>query len=290
MKLSYPASSLILFAIISSCSDSDNDTPEYQKSTPLLTSISCDDVAGGNQAFKYSESGKITEWSIKYSDNEYALARYSYPDDYTILVESEDVFFENTTNWTETIQLKNGRATKSEGTFMRKQNENVLIMKSYRLEFAYEGGTHLTEVKHSEVVGLNTDTPSVWDEAWSWENHLMWENGNLKEFENYQGKNVVSETTEYDYYEHAAALSLINPVIINALHHTPLLMQGIFGANSKNQMKSASVFDKDGNFCLSREYTYKCRNDGLIDDYVETTVHNTSASNSILYKVNWATK
>ncbi|MCM1033187.1 MAG: hypothetical protein NC405_05460 [Odoribacter sp.] len=276
---------LLLLAVFVSCSK--NDEPDNQVFVQP-SSITTDDVNGANQTFQYNDYGKITEWTLKYSDNESVVARYTYTDDNTIKIESEEMFYENSTYCEETIHLINGRASKSEGTFIRKQDGIILIQKTYRMEFDYTTDNHLATVKQSEVVGIGENVPAdAWNKSWDWENYLIWEDGNLKEYRDFYGKPDVYKTTKYDYSIYEVAYPVIILAVIKFLHHDPLFMQGVFGRNSNNLLKSSSVFDKDGNFDLSRQYTYEFNDDALINNYVETTLHNTAFSNSISYKVNW---
>lgn len=288
MKFKVFTSSILLLAIITSCSNNDEpNCPVFKQPS----SISTDDINGGNQTFEYNEYGKIVAWTLNYSDKESIVARYSYPNDDIIKIESEEVFFENRTYWAETIQLLDGRASKSDGTFIRKQNGVTQIQKTYCLEFAYTPDNHLNVVRHSEVVGVGKNvTADDWKNSWSWENYLIWENGNLKEYQDFSGNSEVYQTTKYDYSMSAAVYPVIIPLVINSLHHSPLFMQGVFGLNSNNLLNTSSVFDKDGNLYLTRHYTYGFNDMALVDQYVETRSNNTAFSNSISYKVSWTDK
>lgn len=288
IKFKVPTFPILILAIITSCSN--NDEPNYPvfKQPAAITS---DDINGGNQTFEYDDYGKITGWILNYKENEGVIVRYSYPNGNTIKIESEEVFFDTRTYWEETIQLLNGRASKSEGTFIRKQDDVTLIQKTYRLEFAYTPDNHLNIVKHSEIMGVGENvTANDWEKSWNWENYLIWENGNLKEYEDFYGKSIVNTTTKYEYSTYAVAYPVIIPVVINSWHHSPLFMQGVFGLNSNNLLKSSSIFDKDGNLDLTRHYIYEFNDEDLIDQYIETISYNTAFSNSISYKVNWTDK
>lgn len=288
MKFKVFTFSILLLAIMTSCSN--HDEPNY----PVFmqpASITTDDINGGTQTFEYNEHGKIISWTQDYSENESIIARYSYPDDNTIKIETKELSYDTRTYWTETIQLLNGRASRSEGTFIIKQADVVQIQKTYRLEFAYTPDNYLNVVRHSEVMGIGENVSADnWEKSWNWENYLIWENGNLKEYQDFFGKSVVYETTKYEYSSDDVVHPVIIPVVINSLHHGPLLMQGVFGSNSNNLLESSSVFDKDGNLNLTRHYTYEFNDAALIDQYVETIAINTAFSNSISYKVNWTDK
>ena len=288
MKLQAHTLYLLMLVLIASCSN--NDEPNY----PVFmqpTSITTDDANGGNQTFEYNEYGKIIAWTFNYSEYESIVAHYSYPNDNTIKIESEEKSLDTQTYWTETIKLLNGRALQSEGSFIRKQNNGTQIQKTYRLEFAYTPDNHLNIVKHSEIMGVGEDVIDTdWENSWNWENYLIWDNGNLKEYQDFSGNSEVYETTKYDYSVSAAEYPVIIPLVINSLHHSPLFMQGIFGLNSNNLLNTSSIFDKHGNLFLTRHYTYEFNDTGLIDQYVETTSNNTAFSNSISYRVNWTDK
>ena len=288
MKIKAQTIGLLMLAILSSCSNDDEPNyPVYKQPASITT----DDVNGGSQSFEYDESGKIVTWTLNYSDNESIIAHYSYPDDNTIRIESQEISFGTRTSWKETIHLLNGRASSSEGTFISKRDDVTQIQKSYRLEFAYMPDNHLNIVKHSEVLGVGEDvTANDWENSWNWENYLIWENGNLREYQDFAGNPVVYQTTKFDYSTHAVAYPIVIPMVINSLHHSPLFMQGIFGLNSINLLNSSSVFDEDGQLYLTRHYTYDYNEAALIDGYVETTSINTSFPNSVSYKVAWTDK
>lgn len=283
MRLSVRILGILPLALISACSG--NDEPEY----PVFmqpSSIIAEDADGGNQVFAYDGYGKIREWSLRFDDNESVKVRYSYPDENTINIKSEEVAYYTRTLWEERIELINGRASKSEGTFTRWQNGNILIQKTYRLEFEYDPANHLTAVKHSELMGIDDFSDADWNESWTWENYLIWESGNLVEFENFNGNSTVFQSTKYAYSGETAAYPVIIPTVVNSLHHNPLFMQGVFGLNSKNLLESASDLDEKGSLGISRHYVYEIEND-LISNYTETTTFNTAFSRSISYRVNW---
>lgn len=281
--------SVLLLALVTSCSNDDEpNIPVFMQPASIIS----DDINGGNQTFEYNDYGKIIAWTLHYSDNESIIARYSYPNDNTIKIESEEVCFENRTYRAETIHLLNGRASKSEGTFIRKQDDIIQIQKSYRLEFAYSSDNHLNIVKHSEVQGVGENVAAnAWDKSWTWEDYLIWENGNLKEYQDFCGQSVVYATTKYEYSAYAVDYPVVIPVVINSWHHSPLFMQGVFGLSSNNLLKSSSLFDKVGNLDLTRNFTYEFNDADLIDKfYIETISHDTPFSYSISYKVNWTEK
>lgn len=274
-------------AFFTSCST--NDEPEY----PIFmqpSSITTNDVKGENQTFGYDDYGRIIDWSLKQnrpSDATIYTAQYSYPSDNTIHIEAEVSWLNQKRCYEETIQLVNNRASNSEGTFIYYEDDLVVLKKTYRLEFEYDPSNHLTIVKHSEVVGIGEDIKDgAWNKPWAWENYLIWEDGNLKEFQDYNGNSSVYQTTKYDYSIEAVDYPIVIPMVINNAHHLPLFMQGVFGLNSVNLVKSFSIIDYEGNTSLTRLYSYMFDQARIIE-YTETTNHNTGFSNPITYKVNW---
>lgn len=280
--------SLSVFAILTSCSNSDG--PRYRVFMQP-SSIASTDVNGSTQTFEYDEYGRIVTWTqTSNSPNVFTYsANYEYPDKNTIKVISEEDFADGTKRYfSETIQLMNNRASNAEGTFISEVNGDTDMRKTYRLAFEYDNSNHLTVVRHSEVVGIGGDIrDDAWDKAWTWENYLIWEDGNLKEFQDYQGHSSLYQTTKYDYSTYAVEYPIVIPSVVNNAHHAPLFMQGVFGLNSINCIKTATILDKDGSVNLSRQYTYGFE-DGRIIDYTETDSYNTAFSNSISYTVNWA--
>lgn len=284
MKHIFYLFSLSLLAFMSSCSN--NDEPEIRVFMKPA-SITSTDERGWNETFEYDEYGRIVSWTqTSNSPDGIAYSAYfDYTEQNTIRVTSEDDFMNGDKRYyQETIKLINGIASESEGTFIQELNGKSYVRKTYRLAFEYDNSNHLTTVKHSEVVGIGEDIKDgAWEKPWSWENYLIWEDGNLKEFQDYQGKSYVYKTTKYDYSLYAVEYPIITPIIINCMHHTPLVMQGIFGLNPVNLIKGTSTFDKDGNFDFSRQYTYQF-DDARITEYTETTSYYTKSRS---FSVNW---
>lgn len=281
---------LLTLFILAACTS--NEEPVY----PVFmqpSSIQSMDANADNQTFEYDDYGRIVSWhclansptaSTSYS------AHYSYPDENTIKVSAEEVWLNQHRIFEETIQLKTGRASKSEGTFIYSAEGNSQLRKSYRLIFDYLPTNHLNTVEHLEVIGIGDDIKdNAWDNAWRWMNYLIWENGNLKEFQDYQGKSTLYQSTKYEYTEDKVAYPIIIPAVINNAHHLPLYMQGVFGLNSVNLVKSASSFDNNDNFNLSRQYSYEFEQ-GRISKYTETLFTNNAFSNPVTYTVTWTEK
>lgn len=281
---------LCVFSIIASCSGNDDPPyPVFMQQAAIVTS----DVNGANQSFEYDDYGRIVEWSLTSnnpSGGSSYTAKFSYPDPNTIHIVSEEAWNDNKRCFDETIQMINGRAAKSEGTFMSYFLGNIEMTKTYRLEYEYDQSNHLAIVKHSEVIGIgNAIKSGAWDNPWSWENYLIWEEGNLKEFQDFQGHRSVYQTTRYNYSFDATDNTVIVPMVINSAHHLPLIMQGVFGLNSINLVDSSSVIDSMGNVILSRQFSYEIEQ-GRIIEYTETECRNEIISNPITYKVDWTEK
>ena len=66
-------------------------------------------------------------------------------------------------------------------------------------------------------------------------------------------------------------------------------MQGVFGSNSVNLVKSASSFDNKANLNLSRQYSYEFEY-ARISKYTETLFTNSVIFNPVTYTVNWTEK
>lgn len=273
-----------VFAVLVSCSS--NDEPEY----PIFmqpSSITTTDIKGGNQSIEYDDYGKVIGWTLKPNypnDASIYTAQYSYQNNNTIHIVSEESWLNQKRCYDETIQLVNGRASKSEGTFIYTEDGNAVLKKTYRLEFEYDPSNHLTVVKHAEVVGIGENIKDgVWDKAWAWENYLIWEDDNLKEFQDYQGKASVYQTTKYEYSIYAVSYPIVMPMVINNAHHLPLFMQGVFGSHSVNLVKSTSVLDNKGNITMSCQYSYEFDQARIIE-YTETL---SCYPTPITYNVTW---
>ncbi len=282
----FPLPYLIFFFILASCSN--NEEPEYSVFMQPL-SIQSEDANANNQTFEYDDYGRIVSWKCATNSPNHPsfyTARYSYPDANTIRVTAEEVWLNQQRLVEESIQLHNGRATKSEGTFIYSVDGNRELQKTYRLAFDYLPTNHLNIVEHLEVVGIGDDIKdNAWDNAWKWVNYLIWENGNLKEYQDYQGSSKHYQSTKYEYLEDKASYPVIIPMVINNAHHMPLCMQGVFGPFSSNLIHSASTFDFNSNLTLTRQYSYEFFQE-RISKYTET-YNNSVLSNPILYSVTW---
>lgn len=279
--------SLSLFAIFTCCTN--NDEPDY----PVMmqpSSVTTADINGWNQTFEYDDHGRVVNWSLKSNDPDDAsvyAAHYSYANGDIIHIASEEIGGNDKRCYEENIQLVNGRASKSEGQFIFYNDGNAELRKTYRLEYEYDTSNHLTIVKHSEVVGIGDDIKDdAWNKPWAWENYLIWEDGNLKEFQDFNGNSSVYRATKYEYSIYAVEYPIVTPVVINSAHHSPLVMQGVFGLNSVNLVESSCAIDNNGNISLSRQYAYEFEQ-GRIVEYSETNSFNAAVSNPIIYKVNW---
>ncbi|MDE7438475.1 MAG: hypothetical protein K2M93_08320 [Muribaculaceae bacterium] len=291
--------SLVILFILSACSSKDEpDYPVYMQPS----SIQSADIDANNQSFEYDDYGRIVSWSCtsdSHSDAASYSALYSYPDANTIEVTAQEFIslqqhsFENTIQLKETIHLKNGRASNSEGTYnavISNDAGTTQMQKTYRLVFDYLPTNHLNTVEHLEVFGIGDDVKdNDWDNAWRWMNYLIWENGNLKEFQDYQGNTTPYQSIKFEYTEDKVTYPVIIPTVIKFHHHLPLIMKGVFGSNSVNLVKSALSFDHNDNLNLSRQYSYEFEDD-RISKYTETFFINSIISNPITYNVSWTEK
>lgn len=285
-QLSFICYSFLLFILASCSSNEEPDDPVVMQPSSITTT----DANGDNQTFEYDEYGRIVVWKLESnspSNPTSYTAHYSYPKNNTIKVKSEEFSGEIKRYFEETIQLVNGRATKSEGTFLQTYYGHTEARKTYRLEFNYSPSNHLNAVKHSEVMGIGDDiTNDAWNNAWTWENYLIWEDGNLKEFQDFQGHSSIYQTTRYEYSTYSVAYPIIIPAVIDNAHHIPLCMQGVFGSNSVNLVAASSMMDRNGNLYLSHQYSYAFEQSRIVE-FVETTSDSSNSSNPISYNVNW---
>ncbi len=282
-----------IFLILAGCSS--KEEPVY----PVFlqpSSIQSVNANANNQTFEYDEYGRIVSWnctSNSTNDPSSYSAHYSYPDENTIKVTAEEILPTEHRFLEESIQLNNGRASKSEGTYMatlHTEDWSKQLQKTYRLAFSYLPSNHLNVVAHSEVYGIGNDVEdNAWDKPMKWENYLIWENGNLQEFQDYQGGSTPYQSTQYDYSVEAVSYPVVIPMVIKYAHHLPLCMQGVFGSNSVNLVKSASSFDNKGNLYFSQQYSYEFEQ-ARICKYTETLFTSSVYSTPVTYTVNWTEK
>lgn len=253
---------LLVLIRLSSCSGSDEpDYPVFMQ--PI--SITSEDRYGSIQTFEYDDYGRITSW-IEQSNAPGTpvinSAYYQYPDKNTIKVFSKYNNGLSERYYHETIRLENGRAIDSEGTFENVGDGIGSYQKTYRLSFEYDPANHLVVVKQSEVTGIGDKvSDDAWNKPWTWENYLIWENGNLVEYQDYHGNSYVTYRNKFEYYPTYTDYPVINPVVTNAYHHVPLFMKGIFGENSKQLVKT-KVHDDFTYGEIQDTYEYKYVMDG----------------------------
>lgn len=268
-----------------SCSDKDEPDPLVYM---MPSSIHSDDVNGSSQSFSYDSYGRVISWMQIFEDAK-VTATFSYPDNNTIVVESKELIPEEERIYNEVITLEKGRAAKAEGTFVANFMDGVnIIRKTYRLNFEYDNvSDHLTEVKHSEVVGIGDNiTDASWEKAWTWTNYLYWEDGNLKEFQDYHGHSSVQRTITYAYSNYAVFYPVVIPNVVGLCHHLPLFMQGIFGLNCNNFVSRTTTSDASGNITRTCDYSYKFEN-GYCSSFTETSCYGTVFSSPVTYDVTW---
>lgn len=277
---------LCLFVLAACSSCEEPECPVVMQPASIQTV----DATGDNQTFEYDDCGRIVSWECvsnnPNSSTSYS-AHYSYPDENTIKVTAEELWLNQKRVFEETIQLQSGRASQSEGTFFLLQAGDVQARKTYRLIFDYLPTNHLNAVEHLEVMGIGDEIKdSAWDNAWRWTNYLIWENGNLIEFQDFHGTSKSYQSTKYEYSAYGGSYPVIIPIVINSIHHMPLCMQGVFGLNSVNLVKSASLFDDNANLIFSRQYSYEFEN-ARISKYTETRLTNSASSTPVTYTVAW---
>ncbi len=273
--------------LITSCSD--KDEPDNQAVT-WPVSITTEDTSGSDQSFTYDNHGRITTWDTKYTDGE-ASTCYSYPNDNTIIIESQERVCNDVRTYMETIHLINGRAESSDGTYIYNiENGSDLMQKTYRLDFYYDTSNHLTSVKHTEVRGIGDDISNIpFNEPWIWENRIIWEDDNIKEFQDTHGNSDVHYTSKFDYTDIETDFPIVYPDVTNSIHHLPLLVRGFFGSISKNLIAGQIRYDNSGNISLIKKYEYRIENN-RIQSYYETNSYGTVFSSPILYNVIWTTR
>ncbi|MDE6484441.1 MAG: hypothetical protein K2L14_03485 [Duncaniella sp.] len=299
MKQSSILYPILIFFIIASCSS--NEGPEF----PVImqpSSIQSADANADNQTFQYDDYGRIVSWNCTSNSPNATTsysAHYSYLDKNIIKVSAEEfrtipqTGSEETIQYVEIILLKNGRASNSEGTYnavIHNDAGTTQVRKTYRLKFDYLTSNHLNTVEHLEVFGIGDEIEdNAWDNAWKWINYLIWENGNLKEYQDFQGKTPSYHSTKYEYSGDKVSCPIVIPQVIKFAHHLPLIMQGVFGSNSVYLVKSASSFDNNANLYLSRQYSYEFE-DARISKYTETIFTNSHIYNPVTYTVIWTEK
>ncbi|MCM1490379.1 MAG: hypothetical protein NC095_06095 [Muribaculum sp.] len=276
---------LITFSAICSCSN--NDEPEYHAEILLPKSISTDHVLGYNQSFEYDDKGRVTTF-ISGNDT----TSYTYLNDDTIIIDTHPERFYSYQKFKETLHLTNGKATCSEGvaTYIESDRKQV---KKYYLYYEYDDNNHLTSYTHSEPLRWYPDVTLIpeeaWNNPWEWDNIIMWEDGNIIEFRDKQGSATSYIAFKYKYNDIVSDHTLVVPVSLTGFsHHSPLMMQGLFGENSKNLISEVMSHHSNGKIIAKTEYEYTI-SDGHIINYGETPswIDSERYVPTINYDINW---
>lgn len=261
---------IFLFITLSAiCSCSNNDEPEYQAEILLPKSISTDHVLGYNQSFEYDDKGRVTTF-ISGNDT----TSYTYLNDDTIIIDTHQELFDGDfREYKETLNLVNGKATYSEGIASYYESGHKQV-KKYRLYYEYDESNHLITYTHSEHFRWYPDETLIpenaWDNPWEWDNIIMWEDGNLIEFRDKQGSATSYIAFKYKYNDIVSEHTLVVPVSLTGFsYHSPLIMQGLFGEDSKNLISEFISHHSNGEIITKTGYEYTI-SDGHIINYSET--------------------
>lgn len=272
-------------AFLCSCS---NDEPKQASGHVRLASL----VAADNSmlTFSYDKQGRITRYD-GVSDGLREKALYSYPTSDRIVVDYSATDTGNssrTVTYHEEFSITSGKALSSEGTYeMSTGDEDDILMKSFRRDYAYNDFSQLIGVKHTEIYGSGDfDDPQSWNQPWTWVNHIDWDNGNIVEFDDFMGSSTPRRISKYSYFaDKADGNAVVLPSILER-YSGPLMRAGVFGTQPANLLASEIVRDKDGELLSNRRFDYDFA-DGLVKSYYETGYSPNSASSSKFFEVNW---
>lgn len=277
---------VVAFAFLQACSD--DDTPKVDPDAPaaiMVSSIKADDDI---QDFAYS-GGRISKWSRDIEDITYN-ATFSYPTDNTVAiycVSVEDVFLGKKceTVYDETLTLDaEGKAQNVSGIW-KQTYDNAVIKKKYAFEFIYSTDQRLERIKWTEWQRKGDGWAE--DHPWTFENELVWKDGNLVKYVDYLGKSKPYLTIEYDYMP----LSLkgkdivVAPMMMVRPYYYPLQLAGMFGRISKDILSKQTYNYEDGT-----QFTYKYSYDisqGSVDSTIEAYYLARDNHPETKYAVSW---
>lgn len=276
MKYSVHILMVGMLCLFVSCSGNDEPRDDSGEDTMgsevmRIAAVTTDYKNGGDEMIQYDDYGRVCQWSCKYRNGDYVVAKYSYPNANTIEVGTEEQYGWNGARTEETIHMKNGRAVRSEGLVARYSDSKMEFRQLYRVDFGYDGDDHLVSVTNSQVNWFGEDfDEDEWNHAWVWENNYVWNNGNLSEYQHRKENAGVHTTRRYKYLETGAdGRELTGTPSILLKHHSVLMGQGVFGRQSECLVSECSDYDRNGNVTEVYKYSYDIENNRIISFYQE---------------------
>ncbi len=227
----------IVFAgsILVSCSGKEEEV--VSDDNLMVSMISGSD--GSKEVFQYDYRGRVVRWECLSGeeDNVDYKVTYAYPSEDEVVIEStSDMASIHLDDFKETLHLVDGRAAYCEGVFRSSLNLDgrSSFEKVYRVDFRYDADNHLVDIKHTEQYSENGTVIDIYyNTPWIWENHFVWEDGNLIRYDDYLGTTKVYYSTVYSYSDIVATPCVKLPLVTYG-HHLPLQTAGLFGVNSRN--------------------------------------------------------
>ncbi len=251
--------------ILSSCSNSDEPTPEVFSQVAEITNGKSE-----SKTILYDDYGRVIKYVATFLD-ETVNSTYTYVGDNLIEIHTEHIIhgFLNGDNairqYEDELYLENGRATYCDGTFSTNQlGQGTIFQKKYRQEFLYTTDNHLNVIKNTEWNKKGDSWAD--DNPWTWETYYIWKDNNLITVEDYAGNEVPTYVYNYGYSSTTGVRNVL-PIHWDRFQYFPLQLKGYFGSEPANLIISIERIRPDAS---NSEITYQYNiSDNRIADYTE---------------------
>lgn len=294
MNSYHVAISCALVLLTASC----HGKEEEPVAVPPQYRISCIQSETSTQSFEYNAAGQVTEMEINLSSPSSSFqdkSSYLYPEGGNLIeIVSEEttinedlLYSEEIWHFEEKLFLgQNGIADHASGNVVIRQDDRIIMMKNYNVDFHYNSSQQLTKI---DIAEKRTDETG-WEEpnALKWSVDLEWTDGNLTKYSEYTNPEHPMVTISYSYFGGSAIDYL--PVLQPILRHfyLPLQYQGIFGTQAVNLLKEKEII----NFGETKGSVYRYSYDlstSIYDSKVEGYTEYGSNKESE-YTVSWEKK
>ena len=269
----------IPFLLLFSCSKSDEPSPDVFMQ---VSSIKINGSGSNYRQWTYDSYGKVVKYNA-WIGSLHLDVEYTYVSDNLVKIHTEEIIegqngaYDVLNTYDEELHLDNGRADYCEGTVTRLKWDADPYEKMYRHDFIYTKDNHLNVLKVAEWGKHDGEWSD--ENASSYENYYIWEEGNLVRVEDYSGRYVPQRIYSYSYNSIKGFQNLLEIPMVYSQYY-PLQLKEIFGTMSVNLISEHEIIGNDNLTVTS--YDYEVSN-GRIVKYSATADNWTDT-----YTVQWA--
>ncbi len=259
--------------------------------------ISCIKSECSRQTFEYNAAGQVSEMKEEQSTPDLSIqyvSSYLYPEEGNLI----EIVSEETTNeqllhseeirhFEERLFLsQDGIADHATGNVVIRQEDKVISMKNYTVDFHYNSSHQLTKIDIAEKRTNETG----WEEpnALKWSVDLEWTEGNLTKYSEYTSPEHPMVTLSYSYFNGSWIdyIPILQPILRQ--FYLPLQYQGIFGKQSLDLQKEKETVNYGSTNGREYKYSYDLStsaNDSKVEGYTEYLPDGES-----IYTISWEKK